>query len=192
VVKLTKIYTKTGDAGQTSLGNLERVDKNSLRIRAIGKVDTANSYIGLAASHCNKPEMQSTHRLLLSIQNDLFDLGADLSVPMDKRLDKALRIVDAQIGLLEDRIDIYNKHLSKLNSFVLPGGSVLAAHLHVARCEVREAEIATWDLVRAENINPLVAKYLNRLSDLLFVLARFSNGGGDILWNPGSYELGGK
>lgn len=182
MIRLTKIYTKTGDVGHTSLGNLDRVEKNSLRIKAIGKVDTANSYIGLAATHCTTPGIMVA---LQHVQNDLFDLGADLSVPTDKRLDKSLRIVDGQITALEKLIDTYNSKLTNLTSFVLPGGTPLSAHLHVARCEVREAEIAVWNILRDEgDTNPLVAKYLNRLSDLLFVLARTANLGNDILWSP--------
>ena len=181
MIRLTKIYTKTGDVGHTSLGNLERVEKASPRIKAIGKVDTANSYIGLARTHLQE---ESLSIVLGAVQNDLFDLGADLSVPQDKRLDKALRITEAQIKSIEDWIDTYNSKLTKLNSFVLPGGTGLSAHLHVARCEVREAELAVWDASRTESINPLVPKYLNRLSDLLFVLARIANGGNDVLWHP--------
>ena len=183
MVKLTKIYTKTGDVGHTSIGNLDRVEKTSPRIRAIGKVDTANSYIGLARTHINQ---ESVFPILGIVQNDLFDLGADLSVPTDKRLDKSLRIVESQIEVLEQWIDVYNKNLAKLTSFVLPGGSYVSAHLHVARCEVREAELAVWEARNTESINLLVPKYLNRLSDLLFVLARYANSGNDILWKPGN------
>jgi cob(I)alamin adenosyltransferase len=182
LIRLTKIYTKTGDVGHTSLGSLDRVEKNSLRIRAIGKVDTANSYIGLSQTHCNTPGIAN---VLQHVQNDLFDLGADLSVPTDKRRDKSLRIVDGQITAIEKLIDAFNAKLTNLTSFVLPGGTPLSAHLHVARCEVREAELAVWEIIRNEgNTNPLVAKYLNRLSDLLFVLARTANAGNDVLWVP--------
>lgn len=181
MIRLTKIYTKTGDVGHTSIGNLDRVEKTNPRIKAIGKVDTANSYIGLARTHLKEDGLSI---ILGAIQNDLFDLGADLSVPLDKRLDKALRITEAHVKSIEDWIDAYNNKLVKLNSFVLPGGTALSAHLHVARCEVREAELAVWEAKRTESINDLVPKYLNRLSDLLFVLARTANGGNDILWKP--------
>jgi cob(I)alamin adenosyltransferase len=182
LIRLTKIYTKTGDVGHTSLGNLDRVEKNSLRIRAIGKVDTANSYIGLAATECKTPGIAI---ILQHVQNDLFDLGADLSVPTNTRRDKALRITEGHIVGLENLIDAYNAKLANLTSFVLPGGTPFAAHLHVARCEVREAELAVWEIVKQEgDTNLLVPKYLNRLSDLMFVLARVANGGNDVLWVP--------
>ena len=182
MVKLTKIYTRGGDAGQTSLATGERRAKHDARIHANGLVDEASSAIGVARLHVSV----RTAEALARVQNDLFDLGADISTP--DGMEGALRIVDAQIERLEREIDALNETLAPLTSFVLPGGSPAAAHLHVARATVRSAERAATALAAIETVNPAAIKYLNRLSDLLFQLARNENDGGakDILWVPGA------
>lgn len=186
MVRLTKIYTRGGDKGETSLGDGKRVAKDDLRVEAYGTVDEANSSIGLARLYCMAlPEVDA--RLGL-IQNDLFDLGADLCVPGESRKDDgALRIVQSQIDRLEAEIDALNELLAPLNSFILPGGSPAAAHLHHARTVARRAERLICALARQEQVNPLAIGYINRLSDHLFVLARHVNGNGaaDVLWVPG-------
>jgi cob(I)alamin adenosyltransferase len=186
MVKLTRIYTRGGDAGETSLGDGRRVAKDDLRVEAYGTVDEANGVIGLARLHCSAlPDIDAQ---LGRIQNDLFDLGADLCVPGESRKDDgALRIVQSQIDRLEAEIDAMNEHLAPLNSFILPGGSPAAAHLHFARTVARRAERLICALARIEAINPLAIAYINRLSDHLFVLARHVNGQGadDVLWVPG-------
>lgn len=189
MVKLTKIYTRGGDRGETSLGDGSRVPKHNLRVAAYGTVDEANSAIGWArlSSAALPPEFDQA---LGRIQNDLFDLGADLCTPRpDAELpDQALRIVQPQIDRLEREIDGWNASLAPLQSFVLPGGSSLAAGLHVARTIVRRAEREITQLAQAEDVNPLAVAYINRLSDHLFVLARYANhvdGQGDVLWVPG-------
>ncbi len=185
MVYLNRIYTKSGDAGQTSLGNDTRVAKTDRRIIAYGGIDELNSFIGLAiaADVGEKPSKWLRH-----VQNDLFDLGADLCVPESKNSGGTpLRATAEQVETLERWIDEITESLSPLTSFVLPGGSPAAAHLHVARAVCRRVEIGVLELAAREQINPHVAVYLNRLSDLLFVLARDCNDGGraDVLWVPG-------
>jgi len=186
MVELTRIYTRGGDKGDTSLGDGKRVGKDDIRVEAYGTVDEANAAIGLARLHCEAmPEVDAR---VSRIQNDLFDLGADLCVPGDSRKDAgALRIVQSQIDRLEAEIDAMNAELSPLKSFILPGGSPAAAHLHLARTVARRAERLICTLARDEAINPLAIAYINRLSDHLFVLARHVNGNGtaDVLWVPG-------
>jgi cob(I)alamin adenosyltransferase len=183
-VTLSKIYTKTGDLGETGLGDGSRISKASLRVTAIGAVDEANSAIGIARLDA-EDEMDA---MLARIQNDLFDLGADLSAPEDgRKAEGRLRIASAQVGRLEREIDVLNAKLSPLTSFVLPGGTALAAHLHLARAIARRAECALVELSAGEQINPEALRYANRLSDHLFVMARAANnsGMGDVLWIPG-------
>jgi cob(I)alamin adenosyltransferase len=185
MVKLNKIYTRTGDTGETSLVSGKRRPKHDLRIEAYGTVDETNAAIGLARLDAD----EHTDALLARIQNDLFDLGADLATPGDPNAaDGALRIVASQVERLEREIDEINKDLRPLNSFVLPGGTPVAAKLHLARTIVRRAERRMTALAAAEPVNPEAIKYVNRLSDLLFVLARHCNQGGDkdVLWVPGA------
>jgi len=184
MVQLTRIYTKGGDKGETSLGTKCRVLKSSPYIAAIGDVDEANACIGLARIHSDR----EIDHLLSRIQNDLFDVGADLCVPQNKADKEALRIQPSQVTFLEERIDFYNKTLPPLKSFVLPGGSPLSATLHHARTVVRRAERAVCVLKESEPLNPHILQYINRLSDLLFVLARYANHQeeGDVLWVPGA------
>jgi cob(I)alamin adenosyltransferase len=184
MVKLTRIYTRGGDKGQTSLGDGTRVPKQSLRVEAYGTVDEANATIGLARFHSDG----DTDAMLARIQNDLFDLGADLCTPeAGRRGAGALRIVAAQVKRLETEIDAMNAELQPLNSFILPGGSPASAYLHLARTVTRRAERLTCALAAEEKINPEAVKYLNRLSDHLFVLSRRlnDNGASDVLWQPG-------
>jgi cob(I)alamin adenosyltransferase len=184
MVKLTKIYTRGGDAGETSLGGGRRVAKHDLRVAAYGTVDEANAAIGVARLHSSG----AADAMLGRIQNDLFDLGADLCTPEDKASKTpALRVTQAQIDRLEREIDAMNEKLAPLNSFVLPGGSEVAALLHVARTVTRRAERLISELATQEKLNPLALKYANRLSDHLFVLARHLNEDGrrDVLWVPG-------
>lgn len=189
MVNLTRIYTKTGDDGTTSLGDMSRTSKNDPRLEAYATVDEANSAIGVALSlgQISEPEIV---KLLIRIQNDLFDVGADLSTPVvDHPKVEPLRTLESQITFLETQIDSYNDRLQPLRSFVLPSGTPAAALLHLARTIVRRAERQTWNAIHAfgAGVNPLAAKYLNRLSDLLFVLARVSNiEAGDQLWIPGA------
>ena len=185
MVKLTRIYTRGGDKGKTSLGDGSRVPKQSLRVEAFGTVDEANAAIGLARLHTSGDE----DVMLARIQNDLFDLGADLCTPEGgARGVGALRIVAAQVKRLETEIDAMNAALAPLNSFVLPGGTPAAASLHLARTVTRRAERLVCALAAAETVNPEAVKYLNRLSDHLFVLGRRLNGNGaqDVLWQPGA------
>lgn len=183
MVRLTRIYTKGGDQGETSLGDGSRVPKQSLRVEAFGTVDEANAAIGLARLHATDEALA----MLARIQHDLFDLGADLCTPEGGERGKdALRIIAAQIERLEREIDGMNADLAPLDSFILPGGSPLAAALHLARTITRRAERLVAALAAAEPINPHALKYLNRLSDHLFVLSRVANRpAGDILWEPG-------
>jgi cob(I)alamin adenosyltransferase len=184
MVKLNKIYTKTGDGGETGLTDASRVGKSSPRIEAIGAVDETSSAIGVARLDAEG----DADAMLARIQNDLFDLGADLSMPMgDRSSDGDLRIVPAQVERLEREIDAMNSGLSPLTSFVLPGGTGLAAHLHLARAISRRAERAIVALAAEEPLNPALLQYANRLSDHLFVMARLANdqGMGDVLWVPG-------
>jgi cob(I)alamin adenosyltransferase len=184
MVKLTRIYTRGGDKGKTSLGDGTRVPKQSLRVEAYGTVDEANAAIGLARLDMKGDE----DAMLARIQNDLFDLGADLCTPEGgRRAAGALRIVAVQVKRLESEIDHMNAELAPLTSFVLPGGSRVSAHLHFARTVTRRAERLVCALAVTEPVNPQAIKYLNRLSDHLFVLGRRlnGNGGGDVLWRPG-------
>jgi cob(I)alamin adenosyltransferase len=186
MVYLNRIYTRGGDAGETSLGDLSRVPKTSPRIMAYGSVDELNSVVGLARAAGPSPK---TGQWLETIQNDLFDLGADLCVPhSDNPAYPPLRIVPEQVTRLEGWIDQITAGLEPLNSFVLPGGTAAAAALHQARTVCRRAEIEVLRLMAVEAVNPQAAIYLNRLSDLLFVLARDANDGGrgDVLWKPGA------
>ena len=185
MVKLTKIYTRGGDKGETSLGDGSRTPKHDLRVAAYGSVDEANATIGLARLHTDGDSDQ----MLARIQNDLFDLGADLCRPEGGTDGKeALRIVPAQVARLEAEIDTMNTKLDALTSFILPGGSPASAHLHLSRTVSRRAERLVSELTLSENINPLALSYINRLSDHLFQLARLLNEGGrhDVLWTPGA------
>ena len=185
MVKLDKIYTRGGDAGETSLGDGRRVAKHDLRVAAYGTVDEANATIGLARLHT----MGEDDAVLARIQNDLFDLGADLCTPHDGRHAKgALRVSEDQVKRLEDEIDAMNAALEPLRSFILPGGSPASAYLHLARTVIRRAERLITGLAEVEEVNPEAVKYANRLSDHLFVLARHLNDGGraDVLWTPGA------
>ena len=193
-VNLTRIYTRGGDAGETSLGRGERVAKHDIRVEAYGTVDETNSVIGLARSTIahtilGDPRLPEADAMLGRIQNDLFDLGADLCTPegQSKRGEGALRIVASQVERLEKEIDAMNAELSPLNSFILPGGSEVAARLHLARTVSRRAERCMTRLAVEQEINPEAIKYINRLSDHLFVLARRlnDNGATDVLWVPG-------
>ncbi|MFO1049178.1 MAG: cob(I)yrinic acid a,c-diamide adenosyltransferase [Geminicoccaceae bacterium] len=185
MVTLTRIYTRGGDQGRTSLGDGSRVAKHSGRVAAYGTVDEANATIGMARLHAEG----AADAMLLRIQNDLFDLGADLCRPGDDFGDsKSLRIREGQVERLEREIDAMNGELSPLNSFVLPGGTAAATHLHLARTVVRRAERLVVELADAEPVNPAAIRYLNRLSDHLFVLSRWLNdkGAADLLWVPGA------
>jgi cob(I)alamin adenosyltransferase len=182
-VRLTRIYTRGGDRGETSLGDGSRVSKLDCRIAAFGTVDELNSQVGVVLAGDLPEEIQP---VLARIQNELFDLGADVSVPIDPD-DGRLRVSQEQIDGLEADCDRFNADLSELKSFVLPGGTETAARLHVARAISRRAELVVLDAAEQVDLNPLVAVYLNRLSDLLFILARTANLGGDEpLWTPGS------
>jgi cob(I)alamin adenosyltransferase len=182
-VRLTRIYTRAGDAGETSLGDGTRVPKSDPRIEAYGTVDELNSFVGVALSSGLPDEFRPW---LERIQNDLFDLGADLSVPLDDPRER-LRVSNDQVARLEELCDLVNKRLEPLRSFVLPGGAEAAAHLHVARAVCRRAERLVVALAASERVNPAAVAYLNRLSDLLFILARSANAGtGETLWKPGS------
>ncbi len=187
MVKLNKIYTRTGDAGTTGLGNGERRSKADLRVEAYGTVDETNACIGLVRLHlADHPAVDAT---LARVQNDLFDLGADLATPDDgKPLPyEPLRIIDAQVARLEREIDALNAPIPPLTCFVLPGGTPAAAALHLARTVCRRAERLTVALADRETVSPAAIRYLNRLSDLLFVASRAVNGDGrlDVLWVPG-------
>jgi len=182
MVTLTRIYTKGGDKGKTSLGSKARVLKSSAIIQAIGDVDEGNACIGLARPHAP----QDIDLILSRVQNDLFDVGADLCIPDTEKTESSLRIVSTQVEALEKDLDLYNEGLAPLTSFVLPGGTPLAATLHHARTVIRRAERSVCALHQETSLNPLLIAYLNRLSDFLFVLARFANQGpGDVLWVPG-------
>ena len=182
MVKLDKIYTRGGDKGSTSLGDGSRVDKSSARIKAYGEVDEANSSIGISVAFSSS-KIKNT---LLAIQNDLFDVGADLCFPTQEK--KKLTILSNRVVFLEDEIDKLNKDLSKLESFILPGGTRSSSFLHLSRSLVRRAERSIVELDKDEEVNHNVIKYINRLSDFLFVAARFENKKeGDILWVPNKY-----
>jgi cob(I)alamin adenosyltransferase len=184
MVRLTRIYTKGGDTGTTSLGTGKRVPKHDARVGAYGTVDEANAAIGLARLHTKGDE----DAMLARIQNDLFDLGADLCAPEGPESKERLRIVEPQVERLEREIDRMNEELAPLNSFVLPGGSAASAHLHLARTIARRAERDITRLAESEPVNPAAIRYINRLSDHLFVLARWLNdkGAQDVLWQPGA------
>jgi len=191
MVRLTRIYTKGGDKGETSLGDGSRVPKQALRVDAYGTVDEANAAIGLARLHLQAPADAESDAMLARIQNDLFDLGADLCTPEGGEREArkgALRIAAAQVARLEREIDAMNAGLRPLDSFILPGGMPAAAYLHLARTIVRRAERLACALAAGERVNPEAIKYLNRLSDHLFVLGRKlnDNGARDVLWQPGA------
>jgi cob(I)alamin adenosyltransferase len=185
MVKLNKIYTRTGDAGDTGLVGGSRRPKYDLRLAAIGDVDEANTMIGIARCHTRK--LSTFDAMLKRIQHDLFDVGADLATPYGKNDAKALRIIASQTKRLEKEIDTLNAKLNPLRSFVLPGGTDLSATLHLARAITRRAERVSFALAKKEKTNPEALRYLNRLSDFLFVLARVANDNGkkDVLWEPG-------
>ncbi|QTP58555.1 cob(I)yrinic acid a,c-diamide adenosyltransferase [Billgrantia antri] len=185
MVKLTKIYTRTGDKGDTGLGDGTRVPKYDPRVEAFGSVDESNAVIGMALLHAEGEQRD----LLTRVQNDLFDVGADLCTPEQEAPEyPPLRVTAAQVDYLEAQIDAYNAELATLRSFILPGGTALAAHLHLARTVTRRAERQVTALMAEQPVNPEVLRYLNRLSDLLFVLARRANENGqrDVLWVPGA------
>jgi cob(I)alamin adenosyltransferase len=187
MVRLNKIYTRTGDAGETGLVDGSRIRKDDPLAQAIGDVDEANSAIGVALLHVSDAEIGA---MLRRVQNEMFDLGADLATPGEDfaPTEMTLRIVQAQIDRLEAEMDRMNEGLEPLRSFILPGGEGGSAYLHVARSTVRRAERKTVAASRERSLNPLALTYLNRLSDHLFVSARYlaNNNGGDILWKPGA------
>ncbi len=191
MVNLTRIYTRTGDDGTSALGDLSRVSKTDPRLVAYADVDEANSQLGVVLA--TGTLTQDVRTLLTRIQNDLFDVGADLCTPVVENPEfPPLRVLPEYVERLEAACDHYNDQVESLRSFVLPGGTAAAAHLHVARTVVRRAERSTWAALaeHAESMNPLTAHYLNRLSDLLFILSRVANlpssgGTGDVLWVPG-------
>jgi cob(I)alamin adenosyltransferase len=195
-VHLTRIYTKTGDDGTTALGDLSRVRKTDVRLAAYADTDECNAAIGVAVTVGGLAD--EVLDPLRHVQNDLFDVGADLSTPITAPDDPArpkyppLRITDDYVTRIEGWCDAFNEHLPKLDSFILPGGTPGAAYLHVARTVARRAERSVWALldVDAARTNPLAARYLNRLSDLLFILGRVANPGGDVLWRPGGPQAG--
>lgn len=188
MIVLNKIYTKTGDHGETALGNGARVAKHAMRVTAYGTVDETNATVGLARLHASG----TVSERLAAIQNDLFDLGADLCRPeMEKDATAEyppLRVSESQVSRLEAEIDTMTAALEPLRSFILPGGSALAAYLHLCRTVSRRAERLTVELATMESVNPAAVKYLNRLSDWFFVAARTANGDGkdDVLWVPGA------
>lgn len=186
MVVLNKIYTRTGDKGETGLGNGDRVAKFSPRVAAYGTVDETNATVGLARLHA-AGEMDAA---LARIQNDLFDLGADLCRPEMAKDGEAgypvLRMLPSQVDRLEAEIDVMNAPLAPLRSFILPGGTALAAHLHLCRTVSRRAERLAVELASVEEVNEAAVKYLNRLSDWFFVASRVANEGRDVLWVPGA------
>ena len=191
MVRLTRIYTKGGDRGETSLGDGSRVPKQALRVEAFGTVDEANATLGLARLQLGMSPASENDAMLARIQNDLFDLGADLCTPEESERAArkgALRITAAQVTRLEREIDRMNAGLKPLDSFILPGGTPAAAYLHLARTVVRRVERLACALAAEEKVNPEAVKYLNRLSDHLFVLGRRlnDNGARDVLWQPGA------
>jgi len=183
LVKLNKIYTRTGDSGSAGLVDGSRVSKSSLRMAAIGEIDEANAAVGVAIAALGRGDLADR---LLQVQNELFDLGADAATPGE--VEGALRIVPSQVARLEVEIDEMNAALDPLTSFILPGGTPAVAALHLARTVVRRAERAAVALDESEPLNPQLLAYLNRLSDHLFVAARFvaAQGDGDVLWQPGA------
>jgi cob(I)alamin adenosyltransferase len=191
MVNLTRIYTRTGDAGTTRLGDLSETSKNDLRLVAYADVDEANAQLGVAlAQGAQSHDLEESARaVLIHVQNDLFDVGADLCTPVvEKPEHPPLRITEEYVDRLEAWCDEFNADLPKLRSFILSGGTPTAAQLHVARTVIRRAERAAWAAydVHTETMNPVAIRYLNRLSDLVFILARYANrANGDVLWAPG-------
>jgi len=188
MVRLNKIYTKTGDDGSTSLVDSSRRPKNDQRVEAYGEVDETNATIGMARLYtAGMPQLES---MLERIQNDLFDLGADLATPPATDEKPALRIVISQVERLENEIDFLNESLAPLRSFVLPAGSPAATHLHLARTVARRAERAMVALAQKEMVGRPALLYINRLSDFLFVASRYANleYGGDVIWKPGKHR----
>jgi cob(I)alamin adenosyltransferase len=188
MVQLTTITTRSGDKGKTSLGDGGRIFKDHLRIQAIGDIDETNCAIGLALSHIThlkNSHLAHVEKDLLAIQNHLFDVGADICLPTTH--EKALRIKDTHIQQLDAMVTAYNGHLKPLNSFILPCGSVASGYLHVARSVARRGERSLVALSQKESVNPESLRYMNRLSDVLFVMARVANNNGhdDVLWEPG-------
>lgn len=188
MVRLNKIYTKTGDDGSTSLVDSSRRPKNDRRVEAYGEVDETNATIGMARLYtADEPNLEP---MLERIQNDLFDLGADLATPPAAEEKPSLRIVASQVERLEHEIDFLNESLAPLRSFVLPAGSPAATHLHLARTVARRAERAMVALAQKENVGRPALLYINRLSDFLFVASRYANlkSGGDVIWKPGKHR----
>lgn len=188
MVKLNKIYTRTGDQGETSLVNGHRVSKHSLRPSAFGSVDELNSVIGVCRLHTGQMDDKSFDEMLSRIQNDLFDLGADLATPENEnRREGDLRITEGQVSRLEEEIDAMNAKLEPLNSFVLPGGAPAAAYIHLARAQARRTEREMTELATQEVVGEPAMQFINRLSDHLFVMTRFINNieDSDVLWKPG-------
>lgn len=185
-VNLTRIYTRTGDDGSTALGDFSRTSKNDPRLAAYADVDEANAHLGVVRTLADLPN--DIDDVLARIQNEMFDVGADLCTPVvpDPQIEP-LRVRQDYIDRLESDCDRFNEGLPSLRSFILPGGTPAAAHLHVARTVARRAERSTWAALaeHGESMNPLTAAYLNRLSDLLFILSRVANPVGDVLWQPG-------
>ena len=188
MVKLNKIYTRTGDNGETSLVNGHRVSKHSVRPSAFGSVDELNSVLGVCRLHTGAMADQKFDDMLSRIQNDLFDLGADLATPHNEsRGEGDLRITDGQVNRLEEEIDAMNAELAPLTSFVLPGGTAAAAYIHLARAQARRAEREMTELATQEVVGEPAMQFINRLSDHLFVMARYINNieDSDVLWKPG-------
>ena len=184
MVRLDKIYTRGGDKGLTSLGDGERVSKHSLRVMSYGDIDEVNAVIGVSIIHCSSILKKN----LSIIQNDLFDIGADLCMP-DSSKKKKLKLNPEQVSFLEQEIDLMNNSLDDLKSFILPGGSLASSYLHFARCVTRRSERHLSNLNQYEPVNQEVFKYVNRLSDFLFVAARYENKNtGDTLWEPGKFQ----
>jgi len=189
MVNLTRIYTRTGDGGQTKLGDMSDTSKNDPRLEAYATVDEANAQLGVALATGGLDG--DVVAVLTRVQNDLFDVGADLCTPIVPDLQyPPLRVTEAYVTRLEGWCDAFNADLPKLASFILPGGTPGGAYLHVARTVTRRAERSVWALLEAdpERTNPLTARYLNRLSDLLFILGRVANPDGDVLWRPGGQD----
>lgn len=196
MVRLTKIYTRTGDNGETSLGDGTRVSKEELRVETYGTIDEVNSIIGLVRTHTKDSELINLDNILAAVQNELFDLGAEISIPPTKdniQIIEKTKILDEQILRIEEEIDQLNFSLKDLDSFVLPGGSKASAHLHLARTVTRRAErlMVRMNKQKKNSISETALKYVNRLSDLMFVAARYANqtdigGIGDVLWQPGN------
>ena len=182
-VRLTRIYTRGGDRGETSLGDGKRVPKTDARIEAYGTVDELNSFLGLVLA---APDLSDEFRPWLErVQNDLFDVGADLCVPLTSQRER-LRVTQGQVEWLEDLCDLVNERLEPLKSFILPAGGEVASRLHVARAVCRRAERRSASLAELQDANPVALAYLNRLSDFLYILARAASQGDEVLWKPGS------